>query len=272
MNDTMNTAVETAQEDLFDWGAEETVEVAESTSETGQGDAQEATAQAEQESAPEAASEAEAVDAQAAQAEGLLTVKFHGKEQQLTMEQARELAQKGMIHDVLSQKLDAAMPAFQLIEEYAKRSGMSAADYMAQAQRALEEQATQALVAQGMPEDAARELHRLRQEKNQRDQQDAQAQQQQAQQQQAQTERRQQFLQLLAEYPDVKELPPEVMNAVVNGEAPLSAYRAWENKQLKAQLAAQKTDQRNRNTAPGSAQGLGKTGATDPFEAGWDSV
>ena len=79
------------------------------------------------------------------------------------------------------------------------------------------------------------------------------------------------FVELLREYPGTKELPPEVAQRVAAGETPLAAMRAFELAQMRAQLAAKDAAQKNRQTAPGSAGGLGGKERKDDFEAGFDA-
>ena len=79
------------------------------------------------------------------------------------------------------------------------------------------------------------------------------------------------ILELLREYPGTKELPPEVAQRVAAGETPLAAMRAFELAQMRAQLAAKDAAQKNRQTAPGSAGGLGGKERKDDFEAGFDA-
>ena len=62
--------------------------------------------------------------------EPTLTVKYHGKEQQLPLSEARVLAQKGMAFDAVSQKLDTALPAYELMDQCARQAGMSVPEYM----------------------------------------------------------------------------------------------------------------------------------------------
>ena len=87
--------------------------------------------------------------------------------------------------------------------------------------------------------------------------------------------RQQQFVELLERYPEVSKnggtLPDEVMADIARGESPVHAYERYELAQLKAQLAAQKAAQKNRDSAHGTASGLGAQKAADPFMAGWDS-
>lgn len=100
-----NNTTPQPETELFDWG------------EAGQG-------------APEA-QPAEA-------AEPTLTVKYHGKEQDLPMSEARTLAQKGMAFDDVSQKLDTVLPAYRLLEAYAQKAGVSVDQYLENARSRLD--------------------------------------------------------------------------------------------------------------------------------------
>jgi len=75
---------------------------------------------------------------------------------------------------------------------------------------------------------------------------------------------------------DPKALPKEVWDAVHNGDTLLNAYRAYENKQLKAQLEQQKADaerraqeEKNKARSTGSQSSQGKKAEMDAFDALW---
>lgn len=269
METTVDTEMESTQEDLFDWGEAGQGEEQQEQNDQSVGQADGGAGQGQ----PQAES---SVDAQGAPEpeEATVTVKFYGKEHKLPMSQVQTLAQKGMVFDTLSQKLDAAMPAYNLMEQYAKAAGMSLEQYLQMAQEGLARQSAAPLVKAGMPEKEAMELSQLRQQKAQWEQ--AMAQQRANDQAAAQKQaRQQQFVELLERYPEVSKnggtLPDEVMADIARGESPVHAYERYELAQLKAQLAAQKAAQKNRDSAPGSASGLGAQKAADPFMAGWDS-
>lgn len=75
-----------------------------------------------------------------------------------------------------------------------------------------------------------------------------------------------------AEYPEIKELSEEVAQAILEGETPSSAYLKYENRRLKARLAAQERDRENREKAFGSALGSAEGGESDPFLSGFDAA
>lgn len=71
-------------------------------------------------------------------------------------------------------------------------------------------------------------------------------------------------------------LPKEVWDAVHKGDTLLNAYRAYENKQLKAQLEKEKKDaerraleEKNKARSTGSQSTAGSKSALDSFEAAW---
>lgn len=63
------------------------------------------------------------------------------------------------------------------------------------------------------------------------------------------------FEKFVAQYPDVLDLPVEVVQAVRRGKSLLDAYRKHENGALKAKIAALEQNERNARSTPGSALG-----------------
>lgn len=230
------------------------------------GDAEQENTQAEdeaQEPADQAGEgEADAAGAGGTENEPKYKVKFYGKEMELPVSELIANAQKGMDYDNLRQRYEAAAPAVELLTKYAQQNGMDLAQYVEFAQQQLAGQEVQRAVAQGVPEQAAKELYELRQREAQR--------QAQLQAEQAQQQRLAPYLALLKEHPGLKELPQEVVQRIGQGMDPVAAYAAWETAQLRAQLAAQKTAEKNKQSVPGSARGLGKDPGSDPFLAGFN--
>ncbi|WP_367924663.1 hypothetical protein [uncultured Ruthenibacterium sp.] len=104
--------------ELFEWG------------EAGQG---EQPPESEAPEAPEAHEGPEAPEGPEGPEEGTLTVKYRGKEQAIPMSKAKTLAQKGMAFDEVSRRLDAALPAYKLVDEQARAAGLSVDEYVARA-------------------------------------------------------------------------------------------------------------------------------------------
>lgn len=74
------------------------------------------------------------------------------------------------------------------------------------------------------------------------------------------------------EYPDMEELPAAVAEEILSGKEPSSALLRYENRQLKAQLAAEQRNRENRERAFGSALGSAEGGENDPFLSGFDAA
>lgn len=212
--------------------------------------------------------------AQQSQTEPELTLKFYGQEIKLPQSQVVTLAQKGMNYDKLVQERDALKNSreMSILQRYAEAAGMEMPDYLDAMERQLEAQSIREQTDAGMSEQQAREVVRLRQE--QRQLKAAQKQQAEA---QAQVAR---WSALLAEHPELtpQTCPPEVLQRVSSGEDPVSAYRAWEIADLRSKLAARdaadkaaQAAEKNKQTAAGSAAGIGGDEKKDKFLAGFES-
>ena len=87
----------------------------------------------------------------------------------------------------------------------------------------------------------------------------------------ADEKRKQELAEFVKLYPDVRKLPEEVVVSAAAGEPLISAYRAWENRELKAKLAEMEKQQQTRSKAIGSMEGAGEA-QSDPFLQGFDAV
>lgn len=63
------------------------------------------------------------------------------------------------------------------------------------------------------------------------------------------------LLEFVKAYPDVFDIPNEVKKLMKEGKSLLTAYREYENAQLKAELNALKQNKKNAATTPGSVGG-----------------
>ena len=189
-----------------------------------------------------------------------LTLKYYGKEVTLPAQQVVALAQKGLDYDKVRSERDSFKSGREmtLLNQYAAVSGMPLPQYLDYLEKGLEHAEVQREMQRGIPENAARELAKVRRETLQREQQEA-----------GEKQRLAPFMELLQEYPDLKELPKEALQRIQKGESPLAAYRAVELQRLKNQKAAQDAAAQNRRTTPGTATGLGGKEKTDPFVAGF---
>ena len=76
---------------------------------------------------------------------------------------------------------------------------------------------------------------------------------------------------LMDAYPELTALPQEVEEGIKAGKAPLEAYRAYENAQLKQQLAAMQQQEKNR-AVPGAQGGDAEEAELDALMAIFNSV
>ena len=156
-----------------------------------------------------------------AEPEGLV-VKFNGQEMTVPAEDVAAYVQKGLNYDRVAPKLQKAEEnerIRQALEPFAAAAGMDVAQYVEFIERSGVDAEVQQLVAEGMPEARAKEYVEMKRE-NHRQAQTARAQKEAETQQNA-------FIPLVERYPDVKELPPEVMADIKAGTPPLAAYELY---------------------------------------------
>lgn len=248
-------------------------------------DLEEGTEPAEEEETPEAEGEA---DQQEPEAEGEAETEQPEADQSFELKHLDEvrtvdrneviqLAQKGMDYDRVRTKYDEAKPQIEWytknatsvkwLEDIAQKQGISFGDLVDQtrAQIMAGETNQSIAVCRGIIANerkaAELEAERSKQEspdaKKQRDVQD-----------------------FIREYPEQAKtpetLPKEVWDAVRKGETLVNAYRAYELKELKAQLEKQKTEaarkaqeEKNRARSTGSQSTSGKNTADAEFDAIW---
>lgn len=170
------------------------------------------------------------------------------------------MAQKGWDYDTVRQERDQlrqyrqeADPALTLVRSYAQRNGLSVEQYIdlvrkqeliaqgineqtADAQISVEKQQA-ALQAQAAEAEAARQRQKAAEERA-RQQSEA---------------RKQGMLDFLRAYPDVKpaDVPKEVWERVAQGESLVSAYTMHRNRQLEAELAAERQNRQNQQNTTG---------------------
>lgn len=197
-------------------------------------------------------------------------VNFLGEEMELPVSELVTAAQKGMNYDHVKSELDRLRASAEqngaaraMMEQMARSSGMTVEEYTELCKNTLEESKLREQLDRGIPEDAAKRLleleekERLRGEEEERQREEAQ--------------KREAYSELIREYPDLTSLPDEVAAAVAEGESPLNAYRAYELRQLKTELAALKKTAENRRKSTGSLQGDAPE-ETDDFLMGFDSI
>ena len=197
----------------------------------------------------------------------MFTVRFNGEDLELSREELIKNAQKGLNYDHVLQQRDELRNSreLQILDRFAKESGLTREQYLDELEKMAEQRAVEAEMNNGVPEDAARQLVRYRKA-------EAEAQGLKAAEQlktEEKQRRQQEIAEFVKEYPEVKEFPQEVLDKIAAGESPLTAYRAYENRELKVRLAAMEQNAKNRKTSVGSMKGDGAGGEVDDFLSGF---
>lgn len=148
------------------------------------------------------------------------------------------------------------------ITKIAASYGMSTEEYISAVEKQAHEAQIQAQLDNGIPREVAERLLNLEnQSKAQQEKETAM---------QRQSAQRQQFADFVAKYPDVKELPQEVITSLDKGVPLVYAYAEYENKQLKSKLAAYEKNTANKQKSTGTMLGEAANEDTDDFLAGFN--
>ncbi|WP_303016146.1 hypothetical protein [Holdemania massiliensis] len=210
----------------------------------------------------------------------ILTVKHLGVEKQLSEDEARALAQKGMDYDHLRQQYDGLKNSEELalLDQMAAEMGMDRASYIKALSQFNQNQAAAQYVEElkkqypNTDEAVLQELAKT--QLTQRQEQEKQAKL--TQQQQAEKAQKEafaaQYQAFVSEYPDIDptKLPDDVIQSMASGETMLSAYRAYELKKIKSDYAALIKNKDNSQKALGDVKGKPQDDE-DAFLLGFDS-
>lgn len=212
-----------------------------------------------------------------------LKIKYNGKEQEITMEKAVELAQKGMNYDkILNERngLRVDARASELIHRLAEESGMDIDEYV----RFVEEQ-QKAMILQreiesirdkypDMPENAIKELASSRAAEKARKNEEAAAERKKA----SEEAKQKPWIDFLREFPEYKdELPNDVIAYIEKGSTPIEAMLRFKLdageqkiKELEDKLTSQDQNTKNKQKSVGSVESTATKQAVDDFLAGFD--
>lgn len=208
-------------------------------------------------------------------------VSHMGEEKDLTADEARELAQKGMDYDRVRQKYDEAKPVVEMVRQFADQQHMTVEQYISFVR-------TEAKKAAGMDDEEARRAVELEDREATVSQREAEQQEAAAAMEKAATEqksandRMQEDLALFqTRYPDAAKepdkIPQEVWDAVKGGTSLCDAYGNYVLKSkdteiaaLRQKLTAKEQNQKNQQRSSGSMRTSGNENQTkDPFLDGF---
>lgn len=226
-----------------------------------------------------------------APATSFMTIKYNGEDKALSQEEAITMAQKGMNYDKVFGELQGFRQHFKntddlnILIEMANSAGLDVPQYLQRMQDFQNNAMIQNIAdtLKGKYPDAPEELLK-EMAKNQFEKQSSEKRQQkidtETAKQKADRENLIHQIQALeSEYPDVdvQNLPDEVIERAQRGETLLSAYRAYDLKQLKDQLSSYSTEinalkknQTNRQKTTGSLTGKGGSETLDAFMEGFN--
>nr|DAO75825.1 MAG TPA: hypothetical protein [Caudoviricetes sp.] len=212
-----------------------------------------------------------------------LKIKYNGKEQDITMEQAVELAQKGMNYDkVLNERngLRVDARASELIHRLAEESGMDIEEYVG-----FVEEQQKAMILQreiesirdkypDMPENAIKELASSRAAEKARKNEEAAAERKKS----SEEAKQKPWIDFLREFPEYKdELPNDVIAYIEKGSTPIEAMLRFKLdageqkiKELEDKLTSQEQNTKNKQKSVGSVESTAIKQAVDDFLAGFD--
>ena len=215
--------------------------------------------------------EAGAADGTPAQtAPEFLRIKYNGEEKDLTMDEARVLAQKGMNYDKILGERDQ-MGA--VIDAYASASNMSREEFISYLNKALADRNSEADIAKlrksypGASDDLLRELadrdRKIKdaedKERLEREKADADA------------AAQKPWLDFFTRHPEIKpeDLSTELLKAVEDGMSPEEAYLTAKLAEMEGKNEITRQNEKNMISAVGSAKGDGNPGKKDPFLEGF---
>lgn len=200
-----------------------------------------------------------------------LQLKYNKEIREVTLEEAAELAQKGLNYDKIQERLNALQtdPRLSFVEELARDNNMTVDQYLDAVKQHREQQRLNELIQQNIPEEYAKEI--LENRKFREQLQSKEKEQQQQQKQQAE------FSEFVEAFPGVKpeDVPAEVWEAQAQGTPLKFAYMQHEYNQLQTKMKVLQQNQTNAQRAPvGSvtAHGSENVAPEDDFLKGFNSI
>lgn len=192
--------------------------------------------------------------------------------------------QKGLNYDKMVEKYNNLehSKAFSYVSKKAQELGMSVDEYMDQVEqyereqeKAKEQERIDEMIANGVPEDVAKEVvatsqlrKQLQEEKNQLEKEKRER--------EENDKKNREYADFLEAFPDVKaeDIPKEVFLDAQKSNL-TTAYLKWQNVEQKKQIERLKQNEKNRDSSVGSTTQFGskdETGETDLFLEGFNSV
>jgi hypothetical protein len=207
-----------------------------------------------------------------------IKIKYNHEEQEISLDEAVELAQKGKNYDKLQEKLQSfeSDPRLSFVETLAKEQGMDVNEFIDAYSQWQEQEKLNQLVQQNIPEDIAQEILESRKEREARKQQEKSKEEETKKSQEAQ-----EFFDYFSQVngrdynPSKDQIPKEVWEANEQGVPLKFAYMQHHNSQLQQQLKVLKQNKQNEAKAPiqgVTSHGSQEVAAEDDFLKGFNSI
>lgn len=194
-----------------------------------------------------------------------IKIKYNHEEKELTLEEATQLAQKGLNYDKLQQKINEFQnhPGLQYLNDLANRNGMQVEDLVQYWKQQEEQAMLNELLEKNIPEEYAKEMLESRKFREEQ----LKAQKAQEEEMLKKQEDENQVKDFLEAYPNVKptDIPQEVWDKAQQGVPLKYAYMEHEHKQLSDRVKILETNLNNKKKAPIS-NGVGDFGTDEPIQ------
>jgi hypothetical protein len=195
-------------------------------------------------------------------------VKHLDEERDLTLDEAKVFAQKGMDYDRVKEKWEDAKDTISFIDAQAKAAGMKRQEF-------IDYLRTEQKKSSGMTEEDAKrsvELENREAVLAQKEAEVAERAKEAEQDRVADSKREADFKAFANRFPDVdaKNIPKEVWESVKTGESLTVAYLAYENTRLTKEKEALEQKVKNAGKSTGSVVTSGGDTQKDIFDVGWD--
>lgn len=211
-----------------------------------------------------------------AEADHSFTLKHLDEVRTVNRDEVIALAQKGMDYDRIKARLDEkisvenaeAAEALEFVRAMAERSNVSAQDFMDSVVASTRAKSDRSDYNEVL---ATVKMERREKALEEREQKLANAQTEKKQQTEVESKRQADIRNFIATFPEVKAetIPKEVWSAVAKGKTLTEAYALHEAARLRAELAAEKQNNKNKARTTGSRSTAGESTEADDFDKQW---
>lgn len=185
------------------------------------------------------------------------TVRYNGKDVNLSLEELKTNAQKGLNYDHIKQEFDElrSSSVFKEIMKKAKQEGISVSDYLKNDEKNRMYARVNELVKSGIDENEAKRILEAEEEIARRD---------------AAEHEMRPYSDFAKRFPDVnpESIPDEVWDKFNLTGNLIEAYTEYENEMLKSKIAAMEQNEKNRQNSIGTLKNASQGGEYDAFLEG----